>query len=90
MIAMLAIPLNVLLSFMERISSSFLDGFFEKYCKHCWLEIRSCSPHFEENAMVIPRYFYDIILNLDSYIEQSKKITWEQARISRDKAIGYL
>lgn len=76
--------------FLEYYNRKDLDGFFQKYCKHSWLEIRPCSPHFEENAMVIPRYFYDIVKNIDQYIKDSKKISWEEARISRDKAIGYI
>jgi hypothetical protein len=40
--------------------------------------------------MVLPRYFYDIVMNLDKYIEDSKKISWEEARVARDRAIGYV
>jgi hypothetical protein len=76
--------------FLKYYEENNLDGFFQKYCKHCWLEIRPCSPHFEENAMVIPRYFYNIVKNIDQYIAEAKKISWEDARISRDKAIGYI
>jgi hypothetical protein len=75
--------------FLDYYDKNNLDGFLDKYVKHCWLEIRPCSPHFEENAMVLPKYFYDIVLNLDKYIKDTKKISWEEAKIARDKAIGY-
>jgi len=75
--------------FLEYYDKKDLDGFFEKYCKHCWLEIRPCSPHLEENAMILPKYFYDIVQNLDQYIKEAKKISWKEAKIARDKAIGY-
>ena len=76
--------------FLNYYDKKDMDGFLEKYCQHCWLEIRPCSPHLEENAMVLPRYFYDIVMNLDRYIEGAKKISWEEARIARDRAIGYI
>lgn len=75
--------------FLQEYTNGTLDDFFESYCTHAWIEIRPCSPHFEENAMLIPRYFYDIFSHLDQYITDSKKISWSEARRSRDKAIGY-
>ncbi len=64
-----------------------MDGFFEKFCAHAYIEIRPCSPHFENSAMDIPKYFYDIFSNLDEYIKKSESIDWESARAARDKAI---
>lgn len=77
--------------FLQYYEDKNLDGFFEKYCKHTWLEIRACAPHFENNAMDIPRYFYAIFSNLDQYyIDESRKISWEEALEKRKKAIGYI
>ena len=76
--------------FLGYYRNNDLDNFFNKHCRHCWLEIRPCSPHLEENAMVLPRYFYDIVMNLDRYIEDAKKISWGEAKITRDRAIGYI
>lgn len=75
--------------FLQYYHNQDLDGFFERYCLHSWIEIRPCSPHFENNAMDIPRYFYDIFKNLDEYIKSAKKISWRKARESRNSAIGY-
>lgn len=75
--------------FLGYFEAKNLDGFFEKYAKHAWIEIRACAPHFENNAMDIPRYFYEIFLDLDTYIEASKKISWKEALVSRRRAIGY-
>ena len=76
--------------FLAYYEEERLDEFFARYCAHAYLEIRSCSPHFENNAMDIPRYFYKIFQNLDAYIEQSQHISWKHARLTRDRAIGYL
>jgi hypothetical protein len=75
--------------FLKYYRDKDLDSFFSKYVQHSWLEFRQCSTHFEENAMSVPRYFYDIVINLDKYIKDSKKISWKEAKIARDKAIGY-
>lgn len=75
--------------FFRYYSRHDLDGFFKKYCRHSWIEIRPCSSHIENNAMDIPRYFYEIISNLDKFIKKSENISWNQARKARDKAVGY-
>jgi len=72
------------LGFYERKD---LDGFFKKFSKHNYLEIRPCSPHYENNAMDIPKYFYNIFQNLDEYIEKAEKINWEKAREAREKSL---
>ncbi len=76
--------------FLSFYKTHNIDAFFEKHCTHSWIEIRPCSPHFENNAMDIPRYFYEIFQNLDAYIEKSHHIAWEDARLARDRAIGYV
>lgn len=73
--------------FIKYYKDQDLDGFLQKYTTHTWIEIRPCAPHVENNAMDIPRYFYDIFQNIDHYIEESKNITWAQAKQKRDYAV---
>ncbi len=73
--------------FLEYYNKKDIDGFLQKYATHAWIEIRPCAPHFENNAMDISKYFYEIFSNIDDFIEESKSITWEQAKKERDRAV---
>ena len=75
--------------FLELYSSKDINGFMHEFCRRAWIEIKPCSPHYENNAMDIPRYFYEIFENIDSYVSDSQSITWDQARVNRNRAIGY-
>ncbi len=79
-----AFTVDEFLSFWNRKK---LDEFIVKHALHAYLEIRPCSPHYEHNAMDIPRYFYDIFAHLEAYIAHAEHIDWEDARIARDKAL---
>lgn len=76
--------------FLTAYEGGTLTDFMLKHLEHAYIECRPCAPHFENNAMDIPRYFYDIFSRYDTYIKESEKIRWEQAREERDRAIGYI
>ncbi len=73
--------------FLAFLNFTDIDGFIAKHVTHAYLEIRPCSPHLENNAMDIPRYFYNIFSNLDAYIARAAQIDWEEARAARDRAL---
>lgn len=75
--------------FLEYYQQKNLEGFFQKYCQHAWIEVRPCAAHYENNAMDVPRYFYEIFSDIDAFLKKSQSISWEEGRRARDAAIGY-
>lgn len=64
-----------------------LDAFFAKYAASSYIEIRPCSPRYENNSMDIPKYFYSIFLKPDVFIEQMKYKHWEEAKVEFEQAL---
>lgn len=77
-------------SFWDFFQKRNIDWFLKKNIKNTYIEIRCCSPHFENDAMNIPIYFYKIFQKHEEFIEKTKKISRNEAKKKYNKSLFFL